>query len=29
VEHHLDRAKQIADRIVDLGDFEVNLNEEE
>ena len=29
VEHHLDRANQIADRIVDLGDFEVNLSEEE
>ena len=29
VEHHLDRANQIADRIVDLGDFEVSLNEEE
>ena len=29
VEHHLDRANQIADRIVDLGDFDVNLNEAE
>ena len=29
VEHHHDRANQIADRIVDLGDFEVNLSEEE
>ena len=29
VEHHLDRANQIADRIVDLGEFEVNSGEEE
>jgi ABC-type phosphate/phosphonate transport system ATPase subunit len=29
VEHHLDRANQIADRIIDLGEFEVNSGEEE
>ena len=29
VEHHLDRANQIADRIVDLGEFEVHSGEEE
>ena len=29
VEHHLDRANKIADRIVDLGEFEVHSGEEE
>lgn len=29
VEHHLERAKQISDRIIDLSEFEVNSYEEE
>jgi ABC-type Mn2+/Zn2+ transport system ATPase subunit len=29
VEHHNERAKQIADRIIDLSDFEASNNEEE
>jgi len=29
VEHHSERAKQIADRIIDLSDFETKSIEEE